>query len=461
MAPDSVLDMDRWSTDQVVALAPDASSLTAGRKLSTASSWSGTGVDAGRLVVWGACRGSGKNPYRTAVDLSGPAYKCSCPSRKIPCKHALGLLLLWADGHVAETPAEGFAAEWMDGRTERAEKTAAKVAARASGTDEPSAASTRRTRARRHRVEAGLEDLDLWLTDQVRTGLARFEASGPAPLEETAARMVDAQAPGVATRLRSMTTAGEGWQGRVLEEFALLRLLVSAHRRLETLPTPLAATVRARIGYPTTREEVLAEPAVRDTWYVAALRDSDEENLTTRRVWLCGTSGRIATVVTFSAPGQFPDASLMPGMTIDADLHFHPGTHPDRAMVGTVHAMDRSSGALTTTTLTTLTDPARVVGLAEAFDLHADAVGADPWTTSVPVLLSGAGPVVADTEWFLRDASGHGVPWRTSWDEAAPGTRTLAALAVHGDTPMPMLVDVGAREVRALALLTPNGAIEL
>ena len=88
----------RWTADQVLALAPDAASRKAGSKLGAAGPWSETGsCDEG--TVWGLCRGSGSKPYQTVVDLAdaaGPAYKCSCPSRKFPCKHALGLLLLWA-----------------------------------------------------------------------------------------------------------------------------------------------------------------------------------------------------------------------------------------------------------------------------------------------------------------------------------------------------------------------------
>ncbi|MRT44910.1 SWIM zinc finger family protein, partial [Xylella fastidiosa subsp. multiplex] len=88
----------RWSADQVLALAPDAASRKAGSKLGAAGPWSEAGSsDEG--AVWGLCKGSGSKPYQTVVDLAdaaGPAYKCSCPSRKFPCKHALGLLLLWA-----------------------------------------------------------------------------------------------------------------------------------------------------------------------------------------------------------------------------------------------------------------------------------------------------------------------------------------------------------------------------
>ncbi|MER7818614.1 SWIM zinc finger family protein, partial [Streptomyces sp. NPDC096153] len=85
----------RWTAEQVLALAPDMPSRKAGSRLGTAGPWSGTG-GSGAGAVWGLCRGSGSTPYRTVVDTSGPAYQCSCPSRKFPCKHALGLLLLWA-----------------------------------------------------------------------------------------------------------------------------------------------------------------------------------------------------------------------------------------------------------------------------------------------------------------------------------------------------------------------------
>src|SRR5947208_1355891 len=88
----TVFDMEtdaRWTADQVLALAPDDSSRKAGARLATPAPWTGTGT-AG-AAVWGLCKGSGSRPYQTAVDLSGPAFRCTCPSRKFPCKHALGL----------------------------------------------------------------------------------------------------------------------------------------------------------------------------------------------------------------------------------------------------------------------------------------------------------------------------------------------------------------------------------
>ena len=88
-----------WSTEQVTALAPDKQVASAGLKLASPATWSDAGVH--EALVWGSAAGSGKRPYRVCVDLSGPAFKCSCPSRKFPCKHAIGLLHLWSRGQVA------------------------------------------------------------------------------------------------------------------------------------------------------------------------------------------------------------------------------------------------------------------------------------------------------------------------------------------------------------------------
>ena len=119
----------RWTADQVLALAPDAASRKAGSKLGAAGPWSETGSsDEG--TVWGLCKGSGSKPYQTVVDIAdstGPAYKCSCPSRKFPCKHALGLLLLWAgeDGRCRPGQAPDWAEQWLAGRRRaRTERTA-------------------------------------------------------------------------------------------------------------------------------------------------------------------------------------------------------------------------------------------------------------------------------------------------------------------------------------------------
>src|SRR6185295_1529080 len=118
-----------WSVERVIALAPDAGSASAGQALASPSKWKT--MARSERAIWGLCQGSGKDPYQVRVDLSEPAFKCSCPSRKFPCKHGIGLMLLLAKSEKEfKTESEpGWVTEWIAGRTERAEKKVEKAAA--------------------------------------------------------------------------------------------------------------------------------------------------------------------------------------------------------------------------------------------------------------------------------------------------------------------------------------------
>ncbi|MFD3591927.1 DUF5691 domain-containing protein [Nocardia sp. NPDC058640] len=381
-----------WTEEQVRALAPDASSLAAARKLAGRWRECGTADNA----VWGLCQGSGAKPYQAIVDLDGPAYKCSCPSRKFPCKHTLSLLLSWSSGQVPvlRAPAD-FAAEWLAGR-------AVKAAPAPKAKAVPSQATVEQ---RRTRVAAGLTELEVWLTDQIRTGLAQTDRSFAA-YESIAARMVDAQAPRIAEALRRLPAAvvtTEHWPELLLREYARLHLLVLAHRRLDALPEPLQAGIRTHIGYPTPAESVLTEPAVRDHWLVLGMRASEEERLHTRRTWLRGrTSGRWALLIEHSfATPNFTGEVPAPGHEVDADLHYYPGAASLRAHWGTRHGVPEPFTTIPAVGGTTID---------AALDAYADALSRDPWLRSWPALLADVVPVLDDTGWQLVAADGTALP---------------------------------------------------
>jgi type VI protein secretion system component VasF len=60
-------------------------------------------------------------------------------------------------------------------------------------------------------VAQGLDALDLWLDDLLRQGLATVETQPATFWERQAARMVDAQAPGIAARLQEDVRQAIGW----------------------------------------------------------------------------------------------------------------------------------------------------------------------------------------------------------------------------------------------------------
>jgi hypothetical protein len=385
---------ERWDRVRVLALASDAPSQRAAQSLASGRSWPLTGADE-LGVLWGECRGSAATPYRTVVDLSGPAYRCSCPSRKFPCKHVLALLLLWADGSVKDDAGEppDWAASWLTARAAKAGH---------GPTREPADPKTAAKRAeqREARVASGLAELDRWLCDQVRQGLAASQQAGYGHWDEIAARMVDAQAPGLAERLRALAAvphSGAGWDGRLLEEYALLRLLAVAHRRQAELPPPLLATVRSRIGFSLRQADVLAggEP-VRDHWQVLGRRDLDQDRIRTRRTWLQGRkTGRTALVLSFAPAGQALDGSLTVGTDADADLVYYPGAVPLRAVVLAKH--DTLDGG-----------PPAGDTIAGLLSEHAAALAGDPWLDSWPAVLDvtpARSPVPA-----VSDAVGDALP---------------------------------------------------
>lgn len=431
----------RWTADQVLALAPDAASRRAGSRLGAAGPWSEVGSsDEG--AVWGLCKGSGSKPYRTVVDVadvSGPAYKCGCPSIKFPCKHALGLMLLWAggDGAVPGAEAPDWAERWIAGRRERSkgkgkgETRTAGSSGSAAGPGDPEAAR-RRAERRADRITAGVMELEQRLTDLLRGGLAGADQAGYGLWEETAARMIDAQAPGLASRARelaSVPSSGPGRPVRLLEECALLHLLDQGWLRRERLPDGLAATVRSRVGLPASADG----PPVRDHWLVLAQYDTADARLTTRRVWLYGTkTDRAALLLSYGAAGRAPELALPVGLILEAEVLAYPGTGQQRAALGRQFAPPAPAEIRP-----------RGVTTAQAAVRYGTALRDDPWLESVPVTLERVVPVPDGDSWQLADADGDTALPLAPAAGNRPGLWRLVALS--GGAPVRVFGECGHR----------------
>jgi hypothetical protein len=426
-----------WSAETVEGLAPDAASVTAARKLARPGPWSSTGFD--ERALWGLCKGSGVTPYQTQVDVSEPAFKCSCPSRKVPCKHALALMLLRAGGEVAAGTAPEWVSEWVQSRAERAARPA-----RAAGEPprDPEAAA-RRAADREARVAAGVEDLRTWLRDAVRGGLGAGRLRSWDEWDAFAARLVDAQAPGAASRLRSLggVAAGrpDGWPERLLSGLGLLHLLCEAHARSDA---EVRDDVRALLGFNVGREDVLAGPRVRDAWIVLARVVIEQERLRVQRTWLWGVeTGRPALLLDFAPPGAPLEPRPAPGMAMDASLAFHPSATPLRALVAETGGLEPAPGAFGSG------------GAGDALRSVAAAVAANPWLEEWPVALRSAVPDGRDEgPWSVVAPDGalplggsRGARWRLL---AVSGGRPVSLFGLWDGTRLsPLAAGDGARTV--------------
>lgn len=450
--------MSAWSVDRVVALAPDAASRAAGQALASMRQW--TGVGASARAIWGLCQGSGKEPYQTRIDLGEPAFKCSCPSRKFPCKHALGLLLLYAkdSSTFPMTDEPGWVAEWLDGRAKKDERKAERAVAQVTPEEEAAAAATaakqaaKRVYARESRVREGIDECSLWLSDLMRRGLAAARHDSTADWNRIAARMVDAQAPGLATMVRgiaSAMTSGDAWQTRATQAAGNLHLALTAARALESLPSDLGHDIRTALGFQQSKEDVLREGTpIEDRWTVVGQVVEDDDRLAARRTWLVGSRSRAwGLVLEFAAGSQPFDTSLQVGTAFEGIIVHYPSALPLRALV--VNRRETAEAR-------TLAFPeGSVAGQLRGF---AAALGRMPWLQRWPIVLDAARLGQHGDRWLLADAASEALPLHPSF---AGGPALWRMLSASGGRPATVSAEWDGETARPLAMWTSAGCCTL
>jgi SWIM zinc finger len=383
---------------RVEQLAPDAAAVKAAQGVAKPQKWQGLGHT--ERLLWGECQGSGSNPYQVRVDLDDAACKCSCPSRKQPCKHALGLLMLFAGSNVPTAPMPGFVEEWQTGRAKRAETKATRAAAPEKPPDPQ--AQARRVEKREGRIDSGLAQLETWIADLVAQGLAAARTQPPQYWAQMAARLVDAQAPGLARRVRDLgdvAVSGVDWQSELLAGLARLQLLIDSYRKLDRLPAALAAEVRTLIGWSQQQDALLERQGVRGQWQVLGHRQIANDQVRTQYTWLAALdSGRIALLLDFAVSNQPFSANFLTGQVADAELVFFDGEPPLRALV-----KERvTSGDLRPT----LPKPVDILGLQERYG---SLLVTNPWLETWPVVLGPVTPLIQGDQLQLIDSQGRRV----------------------------------------------------
>ncbi len=369
----------------VLALAPDDSSAKAARGLMSPAKWPTLGAD--EHAAWGECQGSGSKPYQTQVDFNGPAFRCSCPSRKFPCKHGLALLLMRAQDNTLfkanEAPA--WVSEWLASRGEKAQKKEQKQLEKAAAPVDPQAAEKREAQ-RWQRIEGAAQELQRWLADQLARGLGALNPELLRGWQTMAARMVDAQAPGLGQRVRDAADGvrqGEDWPERTLHRLGLLQLACEAFARRSSLSAAVQADLRTVAGWPHDKAEVLAEgERVADHWtVVGVVQEERDAKLVERRVWLQGQrSGRRAWLLDHAFGGRGFEQGWFTGTGVDTVMTFFPGASGLRAL---------AADAMTAAPVAVWPQPA----LADEWRAIAARVAACPWVTLHPLTLSAAVPL--------------------------------------------------------------------
>jgi hypothetical protein len=438
------------TVEEVIALAPDDASAKAARGLVSPAKWPLLGAN--EAAAWGECQGSGSRPYQTQVDLSGPAFRCSCPSRKFPCKHGLALLLLRAEhgARFASGASPGWVAEWLASRGEKAQKKELAQAEKATTAADPQAAAKRES-LRWKRIEGAAQDLQRFLVDQAARGLGALDPAALKTWATMSARLVDAQAPGLGARLQQ-AAAGvrrhEHWPERTLLALGLLQLACDAFARRASLSPAQQADLRTLAGWPHDQADVAGSgERVADRWRVLGLATEERaDKLTERRVWLHGTrSARLALLLDHAFAGRGFEQSWLPGTAIDATLAYFPGASPLRAL-----AVERGEASGPHEAGPPVRGEAGDPSPEASWRGVAARVAACPWTVLHPLLLPGVVVEVAQGQAWLRRAD-------AAWPLQLADEELWRLLACTGGAPVALAAEWDGRVVRPLTAWADAG----
>lgn len=407
--------------EQILTLAPDESSKKAGRDLANTGKWIAKGAN--DQVLWGECQGSGSKPYQTQVDTVNIAFKCSCPSRKFPCKHGLGLLLLYARGKnsftIADAPA--WVTEWLNKRAEKQEKQEEK---KEKPVDET--AQAKRQQARQSKVSDGIEELTAWLKDIIRNGIVSIPEKGPAFFENMSRRLIDAQAPGLAGMVRGLGEINfyaEGWSTRFMDQLLQLYMITEGFKNIASVGESLQQDIKAWIGFTQNQDELKEKKGILDTWLVLGKQVSEVDTVTTEKFWLYGTqTNTYAMLLQFIVRGQGVQFNLTPGMFVQAELIFFPSAIPQRALI----KRQIATGAVTD--LKTLKNWQTVA------EIETELNSLVPFRRERAFIVSQLTPVQYNQQWWLQDVENKIISIKNDY------RHIWKLLSLSGGKPMDMAV---------------------
>ena len=388
-----------FSAEQALSFAPDAATARNGEDLATIRKW--RNLTGNPKFVWGECKGSGDSYYKTQIDLSGPAFKCNCPSRKFPCKHAVGLFLMYINSSGSFRASDDYpdwVKEWLEKRgvISNEEDQKEKDEARREADRKNKELRLKNRDARVTLMASGVADLELWLQDLVRQGLASTESQSYSYWQNIAARMVDSKLGGIGRRIRKfplLHNSSTEWPGRMLAEMAQLYLIVKGFDNLEDLPPILQTELLTVAGVNVKKEELQSLRGVTDDWLVMGVIEGVDENLNFRHTWMYGSnSEELAYVLEYSFGDAGYPVTWRVGQAFNGAIVYYPSAYPMRAIVknqtGQVALFEEPRGYHT---------------LDRFFEVYSKALAKNPWIYDFPCYLEEVVPVMENGKLFIID----------------------------------------------------------
>ena len=423
-----------WTIDYTLSLAPDTPSMSAARKQGVVNKW--LMLQRADNTLWGEIMGSGRRKYQTQIDLIGPAFKCSCPSRKSPCKHGLGLGLIFAQHE--DRFQDSMMPEWVDSwisKRRGAEGVAIYdpplLEEDTEAIKKKAEAKAKRLQKRLEKVTDGVSILQKRLEDLIRLGTKSIE--DPYLFwDHVASRLVDAQAGGLARWVRELP-GRSSTPIELLRDIGRLHLVCQAWIKRDRLSDDEFADLKSVIGFNVSQEELSEQKGAKDEWLMLSSTTERELNLTVLKQWLWGMNSRQVVVLTSFAIFQQPHPLLLRvGERYVAEACLYPGTNSQRVILKDLMSVYSEMIPISEPPISEppiseppISEPLSInlkgsTSLNELRANHTAALAVNPWLTERGYLVHGFQICQAREQWWARSGLGelflidhhHFNPWK-------------------------------------------------
>jgi hypothetical protein len=362
-------------------------------------------------LIWGELKGSGNEPYQVSFSIAQLKGKCTCSSRQRPCKHIVALLLRYVNQAqpIKADPAPPWLQTLLKQQqkvVEKAKQSAVPASSISSASPEGEAPSSGQTKVDKRQQErqglanTGIALLERWLEDGLRQGLLSMSQRDESFWADLIKRLIDCQLGGLANMVHDIATDCSGqirfavWLGKL----ARLHLLIRAYRQLHRLTPQQQEGVWSYLGRIYRKEEVVQRGAIRSglwQWIGTSQSVNTRTGVTTRRYWLLGSDGRIAThdehFHRFQSQQSDPWQPLA-NQAFEAHYVDYPALYPTRVLL--LYRQIRSGSW----------EPAGYAGISELLQAYASALKQDPWLRQFPAVCRNCTVYVLDDQYLkLRD----------------------------------------------------------
>ncbi len=373
------------AAEPIRGVAPDYTTLRAAEDLDFKGVWGphGWATPAGdppERLLWSEFPNGRRDPIQTLFLYPHLHAACTCRKTRFPCRHVIALLLRDWSGELGEAGPPAWAWAGLD---------AVRDCNRPLAANDGSAAA----------LAAGMADLEMWLGDRIRQGLASLPHQGRRIWFDAADRLVDAYATEPARELRQLSHlpgASPQWSEQVLPRLGRLALLCRAFGRLDELPPAEQGDLLAAAGY-----FLEGGRRVPDEWLVCGRSLFWEDKRQRSQTWLWGRHSRRWALLIDNQPAGRDEGPLRPvGANLKGELEFSPSAHPLVARPAGPLRLARDAA-----------DELPAGDIEQAVAGYASALSANPWLRLYPAALADLfiEPTIRPPEptvWRLRDRRG-------------------------------------------------------